>query len=68
MQNHSAALNSHIPPNIFAQVSKLKNNWGLIRAVERPLDLFFHFSSLADGLEGSLKVGLTSHDFRPHDM
>lgn len=38
------------------QVSTLKNNWGLIKAVERPLEVFFHFSSLADGLEGSLKV------------
>lgn len=34
----------------------LKNNWGLIRAVERPMDVFFHASSLAEGLDGELKV------------
>ena len=38
------------------QVKVLKNNWGLIRAVERPTDVFFHFSNLVDVPEGELKV------------
>ena len=42
------------PPRL--QVKVLKNNWGLIRAVTRPTDVFFHFSNLVDVPEGELKV------------
>jgi hypothetical protein len=41
------------------QVKVLKNNWGLLRAVERPTDVFFHFSNLVDVPEGELKVRKT---------